>query len=56
MRIVHSVKEVREAYERAKSKAKAAFGNSEVYVMIVFDVQRNLCTFFAFSHAKNFRD
>ncbi|MEK4030322.1 pyruvate carboxylase [Pseudobacillus sp. FSL P4-0506] len=32
MRIVHSVEEVREAYERAKSEAKAAFGNSEVYV------------------------
>ncbi|WP_141676270.1 ATP-grasp domain-containing protein, partial [Pseudobacillus wudalianchiensis] len=32
MRIVHNVEEVREAYERAKSEAKAAFGNSEVYV------------------------
>ncbi|MFL0363098.1 pyruvate carboxylase [Pseudobacillus sp. 179-B 2D1 NHS] len=32
MRIVHSVEEVREAYERAKSEAKAAFGSSEVYV------------------------
>ncbi|HEY9577494.1 MAG TPA: biotin carboxylase N-terminal domain-containing protein, partial [Pseudobacillus sp.] len=32
MRIVNSVEEVREAYERAKSEAKAAFGNSEVYV------------------------
>ncbi|RJS62394.1 pyruvate carboxylase [Bacillus sp. PK3_68] len=32
MRIVHSIEEVKEAYERAKSEAKAAFGNSEVYV------------------------
>ncbi|WP_197090944.1 pyruvate carboxylase [Bacillus sp. FJAT-27231] len=32
MRIVHNVEEVKEAYERAKSEAKAAFGNSEVYV------------------------
>ncbi|WP_404314878.1 pyruvate carboxylase [Bacillus lumedeiriae] len=32
MRIVNSVEDVREAYERAKSEAKAAFGNSEVYV------------------------
>ncbi|MBS4209458.1 pyruvate carboxylase [Bacillus sp. FJAT-50079] len=32
MRIVNSIEEVREAYDRAKSEAKAAFGNSEVYV------------------------
>ncbi|OMP68491.1 pyruvate carboxylase [Domibacillus epiphyticus] len=32
MRIVQSVEEVREAYDRAKSEAKAAFGNDEVYV------------------------
>ncbi|HZG70845.1 MAG TPA: biotin carboxylase N-terminal domain-containing protein, partial [Chondromyces sp.] len=32
MRIVRNVEEVKEAYERAKSEAKAAFGNSEVYV------------------------
>nr|WP_285614385.1 pyruvate carboxylase [Bacillus badius] len=32
MRIVNSVEEVREAYERAKSEAKAAFGSGEVYV------------------------
>ncbi|MCP3741769.1 pyruvate carboxylase [Rossellomorea sp. BNER] len=32
MRIVRSLDGVREAYERAKSEAKAAFGNDEVYV------------------------
>ncbi|AZV42134.1 pyruvate carboxylase [Peribacillus asahii] len=32
MRIVHQVDEVEEAYTRAKSEAKAAFGNDEVYV------------------------
>ncbi|MGC8229944.1 pyruvate carboxylase [Pseudobacillus badius] len=32
MRIVNSLGEVREAYERAKSEAKAAFGSDEVYV------------------------
>ncbi|WP_108669829.1 pyruvate carboxylase [Peribacillus acanthi] len=32
MRIVGSLEEVREAYDRAKSEAKAAFGNDEVYV------------------------
>ncbi|PLR87306.1 MULTISPECIES: pyruvate carboxylase [Bacillus] len=32
MRIVNSIDEVKEAYERAKSEAKAAFGNDEVYV------------------------
>ncbi|MBM7647258.1 pyruvate carboxylase [Bacillus ectoiniformans] len=32
MRIVNSNEEVKEAYERAKSEAKAAFGNSDVYV------------------------
>lgn len=32
MRIVNSVEEVKEAFERAKSEAKAAFGNDEVYV------------------------
>ncbi|CAH0345954.1 pyruvate carboxylase [Bacillus sp. CECT 9360] len=32
MRIVHKLEEVREAYDRAKSEAKAAFGNDEVYV------------------------
>ncbi|MEK5102268.1 pyruvate carboxylase [Cytobacillus sp. FSL M8-0252] len=32
MRIVNSGEEVREAYNRAKSEAKAAFGNDEVYV------------------------
>lgn len=32
MRIVRSESEVKEAYERAKSEAKAAFGNDEVYV------------------------
>ncbi len=32
MRIVNSVDEVEEAYSRAKSEAKAAFGNDEVYV------------------------
>lgn len=32
MRIVNNLDEVSEAYERAKSEAKAAFGNDEVYV------------------------
>lgn len=32
MRIVRSKAEVKEAYERAKSEAKAAFGSDEVYV------------------------
>jgi pyruvate carboxylase len=32
MRIVHSIEEVKESYERAKSEAKAAFGSDEVYV------------------------
>jgi pyruvate carboxylase len=32
MRIVRSKSEVKEAYERAKSEAKAAFGSDEVYV------------------------
>ncbi len=32
MRIVKSLDEVNEAYDRAKSEAKAAFGNDEVYV------------------------
>ena len=32
MRIVNKLEEVSEAYERAKSEAKAAFGNDEVYV------------------------
>ncbi|MDQ0162807.1 pyruvate carboxylase [Bacillus alveayuensis] len=32
MRIVRSKEEVKESYERAKSEAKAAFGNDEVYV------------------------
>ena len=32
MRIVQNLGEVRESYDRAKSEAKAAFGNDEVYV------------------------
>ncbi|PPA72176.1 pyruvate carboxylase [Jeotgalibacillus proteolyticus] len=32
MRIVRSAGDVKESYERAKSEAKAAFGNDEVYV------------------------
>ncbi|MFS0782441.1 pyruvate carboxylase [Bacillus sp. 1P06AnD] len=32
MRIVHSLEEVQDAYDRAKSEAKAAFGSDEVYV------------------------
>jgi pyruvate carboxylase len=32
MRIVNNIDEVSEAYDRAKSEAKAAFGNDEVYV------------------------
>lgn len=32
MRIVNSLEEVEQSYDRAKSEAKAAFGNDEVYV------------------------
>ncbi|MFC0276008.1 pyruvate carboxylase [Enterococcus devriesei] len=32
MRVAHDEKEAREGYERAKSEAKAAFGNDEIYV------------------------
>lgn len=32
MRIVKSLEEVKQSYDRAKSEAKAAFGNDEVYV------------------------
>ena len=32
MRIVRASEELRESYNRAKSEAKAAFGNDEVYV------------------------
>lgn len=32
MRVAHNEKEAREGFERAKSEAKAAFGNDEVYV------------------------
>src|SRR5699024_6884520 len=32
MRIVHHPGELREAYERARSEAKSAFGNDEIYV------------------------
>jgi len=32
MRIVNKIEDVKEAYARAKSEAKAAFGNDEVYV------------------------
>ncbi|MEI5906030.1 pyruvate carboxylase [Bacillus spongiae] len=32
MRIVESLEQVKESYERAKSEAKAAFGNDEVYI------------------------
>ncbi|MBM4764543.1 pyruvate carboxylase [Bacillus sp. B15-48] len=32
MRIVNRMEEIKEAYDRAKSEAKAAFGNDEVYV------------------------
>ena len=32
MRIVKEAGELKESYERAKSEAKAAFGNDEVYV------------------------
>lgn len=54
MRIVRSLEEVKESYDRAKSEAKAAFGNDEVYVerfienpkhievQIIGDVQGNI--------------
>ncbi len=46
MRIVRSQAEVKEAYERAKSEAKAAFGSDEVYVEKLIENQNILkCKF-----------
>ncbi|WP_335870472.1 pyruvate carboxylase [Bacillus sp. 2205SS5-2] len=54
MRIVESLEQVRESYDRAKSEAKAAFGSDEVYVekfiqnpkhievQIIGDMEQNL--------------
>ncbi len=42
MRIVHKLDEVKEAYDRAKSEAKAAFGNDEVYVEKFVDKPKHI--------------
>jgi pyruvate carboxylase len=42
MRIVHKQDEVKEAYDRAKSEAKASFGNDEVYVEKFVDKPKHI--------------
>lgn len=42
MRVVHSAEEVKEAYDRAKSEAKAAFGSDEVYVEKFVDKPKHI--------------
>ncbi|WP_010286613.1 pyruvate carboxylase [Kurthia massiliensis] len=42
MRVVHSADEVKEAYDRAKSEAKAAFGSDEVYVEKFVDKPKHI--------------
>ncbi|MGM9929860.1 MAG: pyruvate carboxylase, partial [Bacillus sp. (in: firmicutes)] len=42
MRIVNSLEEVKDSYERAKSEAKAAFGNDEVYVEKFIDRPKHI--------------
>ncbi len=42
MRIVNNLEEVKESYERAKSEAKAAFGNDEVYVEKFIDKPKHI--------------
>ncbi|MEH7076042.1 pyruvate carboxylase [Neobacillus drentensis] len=42
MRIVRDAAEIREAFERAKSEAKAAFGNDEVYLEKLIDRPKHI--------------
>lgn len=42
MRIVNSLEEVKDSYDRAKSEAKAAFGNDEVYVEKFIDRPKHI--------------
>lgn len=42
MRVANNEKEAREGYERAKSEAKAAFGNDEVYVEKYIDDPKHI--------------
>ncbi|WNS77038.1 pyruvate carboxylase [Bacillus sp. DTU_2020_1000418_1_SI_GHA_SEK_038] len=42
MRIVNNLEEVKESFERAKSEAKAAFGNDEVYVEKFIDKPKHI--------------
>lgn len=42
MRVVHSADEVKEAYDRARSEAKAAFGSDEVYVEKFVDKPKHI--------------
>lgn len=42
MRIIHAADEVEQAYERAKSEAKAAFGSDEMYVEKFIDKPKHI--------------
>lgn len=42
MRIIHAAEEVEQAYERAKSEAKAAFGSDEMYVEKFIDKPKHI--------------
>ncbi|HWO74837.1 MAG TPA: pyruvate carboxylase [Bacillus sp. (in: firmicutes)] len=42
MRVVRSQEEIRQAFERAKSEAKAAFGNDEVYVEKMIEAPKHI--------------
>ncbi|MEH7501661.1 pyruvate carboxylase [Neobacillus drentensis] len=42
MRIVKHMEEIRESFERAKSEAKAAFGNDEVYIEKLIETPKHI--------------